>query len=154
MDLQAALPHRAPFLLLDEVVSADANTLVARACPRADDPLFAQVYAGHYPGSPITPGVLLCEMVFQAGAALLAHRLGPAGTADGVPVLVRIQDARFKKPVQPGDALEISATFVEQVSTAFYLKGTVKAGGQLAVRVSFTCALAPKSVLQDDGGTP
>ncbi len=144
------IPHRAPFLLLKEIVSIDDESIVASACPDPNDELYARVYAGHYPGNPITPGVLLCEMVFQAGAALLSHRLGPEAQ-QGTPVLVRIRDARFKHPVQPGDELEIMACMEDQVSNAFYLKGTVMCGGKLIARVAFTCALTPAELLTDEG---
>ena len=145
IDIEQAIPHRPPFLLLDRILSMDETRIVAESAPRADDELFSRVFAGHYPGNPITPGVLLCEMVFQAGAVLLSQRL--TDPTDGVPVIVRVRDARFKQMVRPGDPLEIEASFVEQISNAFYMKGSVKHNGKVAVRVEFTCALVPK-----DGG--
>ncbi|MCX7935976.1 MAG: beta-hydroxyacyl-ACP dehydratase, partial [Planctomycetota bacterium] len=92
-------------------------------------------------------GVLLCEIIFQAGAALMAHRLGRspgAGNAiSGTPVVVRIRDARFKRMVKPGETLEIEAHFEEQVANAYFLHGTAKVEGEVAARVAFTCALVP-----------
>ena len=142
VDIEQAIPHRPPFLLLDRIVSMDDDRIVAEASPRSDDELFSRVYAGHYPGNPITPGVLLCEMVFQAAAVLLSQRIG--GDAEGVPVITRIRDARFKQMVKPDDQLEIEATIDEQVSNAFYMKGAIRCGGRAAVRVEFTCALVQK----------
>ena len=143
-DLASLIPHRPPFLLLDEIVELTESAIAARITLRPKDELWSRVYAGHYPGNPITPGVLLCEIVFQAGAALMAHRLkagSAGGPPAGTPVITRIRDAKFKQMVRPGDALEISAAFDEQVSNAYYLHGAVKVRGQLAVRVEFTCAL-------------
>lgn len=140
-DIERAIPHREPFLLLDRVVSISDETIRAEASPRSDDELFSRVFAGHYPGNPITPGVLLCEMVFQAGAVLLAHRMkeGSAGT----PVVVKIANARFKQMVSPDDRLEVEATFVEQIANAFILKGSIRCAGKVALRLEFTCALLP-----------
>jgi 3-hydroxyacyl-[acyl-carrier-protein] dehydratase len=134
-----AIPHRPPFLLLDSILDLTEESVTAVKTLDPADPLFAGVYAGHYPGQPITPGVLLCEMVFQAGAVLMSHRLDSA--EGGTPVLTRIRDARFKSMVKPGDVVEISARFEEQISSAYYLQGSVRVDGKLAVRVAFTCAL-------------
>ncbi len=139
-DIENLIPHRPPFLLLDEIISLTDREIAARTALRPDDELWSRIYPGHYPGQPITPGVLLCEMVFQAGAALMSHRLRAEG-AVGTPVLVRIRDARFKRLVKPGEVLEIKATFDEAVSNAYYLRGTVSVDGDLALRVAFTCAL-------------
>ena len=61
---------------------------------------------------------------------------------DRAPVVTRIRDARFKNIVRPGDDLEVSVEFEDQVSNAYYLKGSIKVNGKLSVRVAFTCALA------------
>ncbi len=141
-DLEQAIPHRSPFLLIDRVASITDEKITAEASPRSDDEFFSRVFSGHYPGNPITPGVLLCEMVFQAGAALLSHRMKENIT--GTPVVVKITNARFKRMVRPDEKLEVEAVFVEQLSNAFYMKGSVRCEGEIAVGVEFTCALVPK----------
>lgn len=140
-----AIPHRPPFRLLDRVTLLEPGRIVAETTVRADDELLARVFAGHFPGNPITPGVLLCEMVFQAGAALLAHR--GSGPSAGTPMLTRIRDARFREPVRPGACLQIEATITEEIANAAYLKGVVRQGGKDVLRVEFGCALvtAPRS---------
>ncbi len=141
VDIEQAIPHRPPFLLLDRVVSIDDERIVAEYTPRADDELFSRVYAGHYPGAPLTPGVLLCEMIFQAGAVLLSQRVDQA---DGLaPVVTRISNVRFKRMVKPGERLEIEAALQDQVSNAYYLKGAIRCAGETAVRLEFACALVP-----------
>src|SRR6185295_19104652 len=94
------IPHRPPFLFVDEIVSENADSLVARRTWRAEE----DFYKGHYPGAPITPGVLLCEAVFQTGGLLMSRQAQAAGAgpSKGVPLLAKISDVRFRNPVYPG----------------------------------------------------
>ncbi|MBL9213405.1 MAG: beta-hydroxyacyl-ACP dehydratase, partial [Opitutaceae bacterium] len=87
------IPHRPPFLFIDEIVSHDAAGLVAKRTWRADE----DFYRGHYPGAPITPGVLLCEAVFQAAGCYMALKARAAGVkaGEGVPLIAKINDVRF-----------------------------------------------------------
>ncbi len=140
-DPTTLIPHRPPFLLVDEILELAEDHVVARKHLAADDPLLRQVYPGHYPQQPITPGVLLCEMIFQAGAALMSHRLGDY---EGTPVLARINEAKFRRVVHPGETVELRAEFSDQVGKAVYMKGTAAVDGQTAVQVRFTCALTDK----------
>ena len=139
------IPHRPPFRLLDRIEAITPDRVVARYTPRAEDPLWRLVYAGHYPSAPVTPGVLLCEMVFQAGAALMAHRLGgiapDTAAPEKIPVIARILSAKFRLRVAPGDALRIEVAFVERMADAFVLKGTLSTDAQEALRVEFMVAL-------------
>lgn len=142
-EIEKLIPHRGPFLLLDEITEISAQKVSAQYRIKNENALFQQVLPYHYPGQPITPGVLLCEMIFQAGAALMAHRLlSQSDPVKGAPVITRIRDARFKNMILPESDLTITAEFEDQVSTAYYLKGSVECGGKLALRVAFTCALA------------
>ena len=148
-ELEQAIPHRPPFLLIDRVVSASGDKLVAEASPKSDDELFSRVFSGHYPDEPITPGVLLCEMVFQAGAVLLSRRAAAANLS-GIPVLTKITNARFKRIVRPNDQLVIEVELVEQMSSVFRMKGLIRCEDEIAVRVEFTCAMIPKELKQGD----
>ena len=139
-DIKAAIPHREPFLLIDRILETGESGIVAETTLRPDDELWSRIYAGHYPGNPITPGVLLCEMIFQAAAVLMA---GLAGAGEsGVPVVTRIQNVKFKAMVFPGDTLEIRASLSERMANAFFMKGSVKKDGRTAVQAEFTVALA------------
>ena len=140
-EIKKLIPHREPFLLLDEIIECAENGLSARFTIKPESPLFAAIYPGHYPSNPVTPGVILCEIVFQAGAVFMARRLADAATV-GVPVITRIRDARFKNVVRPGAELEITVEFEDQVSNAYYLKGGISCGGKPVLKVAFTCALA------------
>jgi len=130
-----SIPHRPPFLFVDEVVEVAERRIVTNwtADPAAD------FFRGHYPGHPVMPGVLLCECCFQAGALLIAARLGGYDPAKGVPVVTRIQDARFKRMVKPADRVTMEVTLDDELDGAFFLTGKVSVEGQLAVRVTFVC---------------
>lgn len=132
-----AIPHRPPFLFVDDIVEVGEKSIRTRKFinPEAD------FFRGHYPHFPIMPGVLVCEACFQAGALLIAHRMNQSATA-GVPVVTRIQDARFKRMVRPGQTLDVEATLDDELDGAYYMTGRATVGGQLAARVGFVCLLA------------
>jgi 3-hydroxyacyl-[acyl-carrier-protein] dehydratase len=132
------IPHREPFLWLDRVVELTDDTIRAEKTLSPDLALFK----GHYPDYPLMPGVLLCEAVFQAGALLIGEMI--KGEITGVPVLTRILGARFKREVRPGDTIEIRAAFKEKLGPAWFLKGSVRVHGKVAVQVEFACALKDK----------
>ena len=136
------IPHRPPFLFVDEIVEITDLGATTRLNVRPDSPFFE----GHYPGNPIMPGVLLCEAVFQTGAIFLAEKLGAdALDADKVnPVLSRIRDARFKRMVLPGDVIEITVVEVEQLGKFYNLRGEIAKEGKIAMTVSFALAMIPK----------
>ncbi len=95
------LPHRAPFLFVDEVVELDpGERAVGTWCPSADEPFFA----GHFPGRPTLPGVLQIEALAQVGAiAVLTHELG----AGRLPLFGGLDKARFRRQVEPGEVLRL-----------------------------------------------
>ena len=133
--IHAAIPHREPFLLIDEIVEQDDRRIVCRKTFSGDEFWFA----GHYPKFPLMPGVLLCEAAMQAGAVLLSRLVGDS---EGVPVATRANDVRFKQMVRPGDTILLEVELEEQLSTAFYLKAKVTVDGKVAVRLNFACTMA------------
>ena len=135
--IHAAIPHRKPMLLVDEILSQTPDSIVCHK-QFSEDEFFFQ---GHYPGQPLVPGVILCEAAVQSGAILLSGKM----TGEGVPVLTRMNDVKFKNMVRPGDAVEMHVKLDDQVSTAFYLTGQVKVSGKLAARLSFVCTVADAS---------
>ena len=134
-DILKAIPHREPFLFIDEVVACDDRHIHCRRTFRADE----FFYRGHYPRYPLTPGVLLCESGMQAGAILLSRH---AAGAQGVPVATRIGDVRFKRMVLPGETIDIEVELVERLADAFYLKAKITCQGKVAARFEFACAMA------------
>jgi 3-hydroxyacyl-[acyl-carrier-protein] dehydratase len=137
-EIYEKIPHRPPFLWVDRLVSIENSTIVAEKYFSPD----LDIYEGHYPNNPITPGVILCEAVFQAGALLIADLLKREGKgAGGVPVLTRIYGARFKRLVKPGETVRLVAHLKEVIGTAWILKGKVMLGDKTAVSVEFACTL-------------
>ena len=133
------IPHRDPFLWIDEVVEESANRLTARKFVAPD----LDVFRGHYPGQPVLPGVLLCEAAMQAGAVLIARQSGEALAPGRVPVATRINNVKFRQMVRPGDWLDIEVELTERLADAFFLKAKIKVGGKSAAQLDFACALAP-----------
>ena len=145
-DILEAIPHRPPFLFVDRIIELTETKIKTTKEVSPDEPFFR----GHYPGNPIMPGVLVCESIFQTGAVLLSKILAvEGGLAHSIPVLTRINEAKFKGMVKPGDLLEIEVELIERLSNAFFLKGSAKVAGKIVVRVEFACSLVPKQeVLQ------
>lgn len=133
-EILAAIPHRPPMLLVDEIVSRDETRIVCRKTFRADE-FFVQ---GHYPGNPIVPGVILCEASMQTGAILLAKLVGDK---PGVPVATRLNDVKFRRVVRPGETIDIDVTLDERMQDAFFMSAKVSVAGQVAARLGFACAL-------------
>ena len=138
-EIKHRIPHRPPFLFIDEVTELDEGRIVAEREIRAEEPHFA----GHYPGNPFMPGVLICESAFQAAAVLLVSRLESKGEEVGsrTPVLSRITDARFKAMVKPGDRIRIIVTHKETISRFEFLSAVIEKEGKKAATLSFALAL-------------
>ena len=141
LNVKELIPHRPPMLLVDEILeySAENKTLTAKKTVRKDE-YFLQ---GHYPNHPIVPGVIICEAIFQAGAALMSA-LFKDQINEGLPLVVRISNAKFKQMVHPGDVLELKADLKEQVKSAFYLRGQASVNGKTSATVDFTVMLGAK----------
>lgn len=138
------IPHRPPFLWVDRIISCDDDTITTEKLIAED----LDVFQGHYPGNPIMPGVLLCEIIFQSGALLMTKNLQlDVDELEAVPVLTRIENAKFKRPVLPGDTAQVKVTLTESISSVSFFRGTLKVKGKTAVQVGFSCALVP--LLQD-----
>jgi 3-hydroxyacyl-[acyl-carrier-protein] dehydratase len=130
-DIQRLIPHRPPFLWIDEVVERTESRIHARTTVAAELDLFR----GHYPDFPVLPGVIQCEMCFQAGAILIA---GIAAVEPGtVPVVTRQGETQFRRLVRPGETLDIEVELTERLANAFYMTGRTSVGGKVATRLTF-----------------
>lgn len=136
-DILNAIPHREPFLWIDEVVSIDSETIHARKYLAPELPVFQ----GHFPDYPVFPGVLQCEAALQAGAILIS-KIEPVPSGD-VPVATRINNVKFRKLVRPGETIDIEVTLTENLSNAYFMTGKVSVDGKVSTRLEFACATAP-----------
>jgi 3-hydroxyacyl-[acyl-carrier-protein] dehydratase len=139
-EIHAAIPHREPFLLVDEIVERSIDRIVCRKTFSGNE----FWYQGHYPEFPITPGVLLCEAAMQAGAILLSERLSSENVSSGpgtVPVATRANNVQFKKIVLPGETIQMEVELIEQLASAFFLKARITVDSRVAARLDFACTL-------------
>ena len=137
-EILEAIPHRPPFLLVDRIVERTENRLVGEKTFTGGEEFFA----GHYPGYPLVPGVLLCEAAMQCGAILLSRQF--AADAGRVPVATRLNDVRFKRMVRPGETLLMEVELTERLADAFFLTAKVTVEGKVAVRFQFACTAASR----------
>lgn len=135
-EIEAIIPHREPFLLLDEVVVLEpGERVVARKLVRPEE----WYLSGHFPGNPIMPGVLMVEALAQTGAVAVLAQDEHRGK---LVLFAGIDGVRFKRVVRPGETLELECR-LERLRGPVG-KGSVKAtvGGELAVRGTLTFAVA------------
>jgi len=135
--VEAAIPHRPPFLFVDRILARDGSSIVTEWDVRPE----LDCFRGHYPGDPILPGVLVCEFAFQSAAILLSGGGAPAPEG-AVPVVTRIEDARFRRAVRPGDVLRAELAVEESLANARWLSAKVTSGGGAVARLRFAVALA------------
>jgi 3-hydroxyacyl-[acyl-carrier-protein] dehydratase len=133
--IKSAIPHREPFLLVDEIVEQSEKRIVCRKRFTGEE----FWYRGHYPEFPITPGVLLCEAAMQAGAVLLAKYVADL---PGVPVATRMNNVKFKSMVRPGDTVTLEVELTEHTGGAFFLNAKVSVEDRTAVTFDFACKMA------------
>jgi 3-hydroxyacyl-[acyl-carrier-protein] dehydratase len=132
-EIQKLLPHRYPFLLVDRVVELEAGQrVVGYKNVTANEDFFN----GHFPGHPVMPGVLILEALAQAGA-LLAIRSSDYDPKQHVIYLMSIDNAKFRKPVTPGDRLTLTLTVLKHKMTVWKLKGVASVDGETVAEAEF-----------------
>jgi 3-hydroxyacyl-[acyl-carrier-protein] dehydratase len=138
--IEAILPHREPFLLLDEVVDLEpGRRVVAKKVVRDDE----WYLAGHFPGNPIMPGVLMVEALAQCGAvAVLAEEDNRGKLA----LFAGIDDVRFKRIVRPGDELTLECEIETVRGPVGRGKARATVDGELAVRGTLTFAVTEQAL--------
>ena len=131
-EIKKILPHREPMLLVDEVELIDGKAF--GKCHIRGDEYFLQ---GHFPGNPIVPGVIQCEMLAQSACVLLAD-----GASEGMtPVFTSLDKVKFRGMVKPGDTLETECELVRQRGMFYFAKGTGRVNGKVCVSAEFSFAL-------------
>jgi 3-hydroxyacyl-[acyl-carrier-protein] dehydratase len=138
-EIQQILPHRYPFLLIDRVVELERKKrIVAIKNVTVNEPYFA----GHFPGFPIMPGVLIVEAMAQAGGALLLTEI--PDREHKLMVFTGIERAKFRKPVTPGDQLRIEVEVIVWRTNAVKMQGKAMLDGKLACEAVISCALVDR----------
>ena len=131
------LPHRYPFLLVDRVVEFEVGkSLHAYKNVTINEPFFQ----GHFPHHPVMPGVLIMEALAQAAGILSFKTMGELPSDDSVFYFVGIDEARFKKPVMPGDQLHLHVEIERQMRGIWKYKAQAKVDGEVVAEAKLMCA--------------
>jgi len=140
-EIMSILPHRYPFLLIDRVIEMERkHRIVALKNVTINEPHFT----GHFPDYPIMPGVLTIEAMAQAGGALLLTEFSQEERDHKLMVFTGIEEARFRRPVVPGDQLRIEVTVLNWRSRAVKMQGVCTVDGKVAADATITCQLVPR----------
>jgi 3-hydroxyacyl-[acyl-carrier-protein] dehydratase len=144
MDIQQVLkylPQRYPILMIDRVKDCEpGKRIVALKNVSANEPCFQ----GHFPGRPILPGVLILEAMAQAAGLLVFSAEAPAGHTNGsVYYYVGIDNARFKKPVVPGDQLELEVVLERAVKGIGKFACVARVGAAVVAEAVILCSVRP-----------
>lgn len=140
MEIQALLPHRYPFLLIDRVTElVPGERLVGYKNVTVNEPFFG----GHFPGHPVMPGVLVLEALAQA-AALLAYKSMGVSPTEKIAYLMSIDGAKFRRPVVPGDQLQLKLEVLKQKNTVWKQKATALVDGQKVAEAELLATLVDK----------
>lgn len=140
-DIERILPHRYPFLLVDRILNIDleASEILGVKNVTANEPFFQ----GHFPGAPIMPGVLLLEALAQTGGILVHQK----GYDKRIAVLLNIANAKFRRPVVPGDVVHLHVKGLHISNTGGKIRGRALIQDQLAAEAELSFALIDKGQL-------
>ncbi|MCX6623620.1 MAG: 3-hydroxyacyl-ACP dehydratase FabZ [Acidobacteria bacterium] len=129
------LPHRYPFLLVDKIIEMEADRIVGIKNVTANEPFFV----GHFPEFPVMPGVLIVEAMAQVAGVLVLHSLG---RGNKLVLLAAIENAKFRRPVLPGDTLRIEMKVGKRKASVAKMYGTATVDGVVVAEVEVMCKLA------------
>lgn len=131
-EIMKILPHRDNMLLINDAECVD-GTAIAHYTVRGDE-FFLK---GHFPGNPIVPGVILCEMLAQSACVLMKDVM----TENKLPVYTGLNNVRFRSPVKPGDTVTMQCRLKRSKHPFYFAEGTVKVGDRLCVSAEFSFAI-------------
>ncbi len=132
-EIMNIIPHRDDMLLIDSVELDDEGTAHGRYTVRGDE-FFLR---GHFPGNPVVPGVILCEIVAQTSCILIQDEM-----KGKTPYYAGIDKVRFRQMVRPGDTLEVSVKLLRNKMNVYVVGGEAKVNGKLSVSGEFTFIIA------------
>jgi 3-hydroxyacyl-[acyl-carrier-protein] dehydratase len=140
-EIMRILPHRYPFLLIDRVIEVvGEKRLVALKNVSVNEPFFT----GHFPDSPVMPGVLTIEEMAQAGAIMGLLHCKPESLHNTLVYFLGIDEARFRRPIVPGDQLRIEVDVLRHKGLVWKMKGQVFVEGELAAEATLLSSISQK----------
>lgn len=137
-EIMTYIPHRPPMLLVDEI-NIDSEGVVHASYKVRGDEFFLQ---GHFPGHPVVPGVILCEIMAQSCSLIVGDKV-----REYVPMYAGINDVRFKDSVFPGDTIEVTARETAQKARMYFVHSEAKVSGRLVCKGDIIFALVDKATL-------
>lgn len=134
-EISEILPHRYPMLMVDRILEITEDSVIGIKNVTANEPHFV----GHFPGYPVMPGVMIIEAMAQVGGILVAT-VAPH-TRGRIMFLASVEDAKFRKPVVPGDQLRIEMKLIRLKTTIAKMQGVATVDGQIAAEATLMCKL-------------
>ncbi|HTZ37146.1 MAG TPA: 3-hydroxyacyl-ACP dehydratase FabZ [Stellaceae bacterium] len=134
------IPHRDPFLMIDKVVDVVKNVRATGIKNVSNEEYY---FRGHFPSRPVMPGVLIIEAMAQTAAVLVVHTLGRESEGKLV-YFMTVDEGRFRRPVVPGDCLEVHVTKQRNRGNVWKFSGEARVGGQLAAEAVFAAMILDK----------
>ena len=140
-EIMRILPHRYPFLLIDRIVEVDGDRrIVAIKNVTINEPFFV----GHFPDAPVMPGVMIVEAMAQDGAIMGLLHCSPEAIKNSLVYFIGIDEARFRRPIVPGDQLRIEVDVLRHKGRVWKMKGQVLVEGELAAEATLLSSISPK----------
>src|SRR5271169_1138687 len=142
MDIQAIreiLPHRYPFLLVDRIETLEPDRIVGIKNVTVNEPFFI----GHFPEFPVMPGVLIIESMAQVAGVLVLSQIEDRKTK--LVLLASIEEAKFRRPVRPGDQLRIEMKVLKRKSSIAKMSGAATVNGAVVAEATMLCKLADRT---------
>ncbi|HOB44529.1 MAG TPA: 3-hydroxyacyl-ACP dehydratase FabZ [Zoogloea sp.] len=137
-EIKKYIPHRYPFLLVDRILELEeGKRVVGLKNVTVNEPFFP----GHFPHSPVMPGVLIIEALAQAAAVLAFKTEGTLPDENSMVYFASVDKVRFKRPVVPGDQLILEAEIVRTIRNIWKFKAIARVDGEVATEAEFMCAI-------------
>jgi len=137
-EIRGILPHRYPFLMVDRIVELEDDRVVGIKNVTVNEPFFT----GHFPDFPVMPGVLIIEAMAQAAGVLVLKSI--PDRENKLVLLVAVENARFRKPVVPGDSLRMEMKVIKRKASVAKMAGVATVDGAIVAEVEVMCKLADK----------
>jgi beta-hydroxyacyl-ACP dehydratase FabZ len=147
-EIRELLPHRYPFLMVDRILEMEEERVVGIKNVTANEPFFV----GHFPDFPVMPGVLVIEAMAQVAGVLVLKSLG--GRNQKLVLLATVEEAKFRKPVVPGDQLRIEMTVTRRKASVAKMQGVATVDGAVVAEAIVMCKLADRPAQPEGAEVP